>query len=169
MAGPGPGATVRRIRPEEWRELRAFRLRALAADPAAFGQRLAEAEAQDESTWRGLAETGAAGDARVTFVAEADGTWAGMVNAALQDDGHVEVTGLWSVPEARGRGIGLGLMEACRAWAREKKVPRIRLWVNAANDSARRLYERTGYVPLGEPRPGTRDPTRSYVRMGRDV
>jgi GNAT superfamily N-acetyltransferase len=49
-------------------------------------------------------------------------------------------------PDARGRGIGQGAMEALEAWARGEGYPRIGLQVFGSNDVARRLYQRLGYV-----------------------
>jgi ribosomal protein S18 acetylase RimI-like enzyme len=49
-------------------------------------------------------------------------------------------------PDARGRGIGQGAMEALEAWARSQGYPRIGLQVFGSNDAARRLYHRLGYV-----------------------
>jgi GNAT superfamily N-acetyltransferase len=50
------------------------------------------------------------------------------------------------VPEARGRGVGRGILDRLEAWARDAGVERIALHVFADNDVARRLYQRSGYV-----------------------
>lgn len=51
-------------------------------------------------------------------------------------------------PEARGAGIGTGLVRALQAEAAEKDLP-LRLKVVLTNP-ARRLYERLGFVALGD-------------------
>ncbi len=51
------------------------------------------------------------------------------------------------LPEYRGRGIGAALLQACEA---QIPVKRIRLCVRPSNDVAIRLYERFGYVKVGE-------------------
>ncbi len=51
------------------------------------------------------------------------------------------------LPEFRGRGIGSALLEACEA---KISVGRIRLCVRVSNDTAIRLYEKHGYVRVGE-------------------
>jgi len=50
-------------------------------------------------------------------------------------------------PEYRGRGIGAALLQACEA---QIPVSRIRLCVRPSNDVAIRLYEKFGYVKVGE-------------------
>ena len=54
-------SVVRRIRADEALRLRAFRLRALADAPTAFGSTLAREEAFPESVWHERASAGAAG------------------------------------------------------------------------------------------------------------
>jgi len=51
------------------------------------------------------------------------------------------------LPEYRGRGIGSALLKAC-----EKKISvnRVRLCVRTSNDVAIRLYDKFGYVKVGE-------------------
>ncbi len=51
------------------------------------------------------------------------------------------------MPEFRGRGIGSALLEACE---QKITVKRIRLCVRVSNNTAIRLYERFGYVRVGE-------------------
>jgi ribosomal-protein-alanine N-acetyltransferase len=51
------------------------------------------------------------------------------------------------LPEYRGRGIGAGLLQACEA---QIPVNKIRLCVRPSNDVAIRLYERFGYLKVGE-------------------
>ena len=49
-------------------------------------------------------------------------------------------------PEWRGRGYGQAALEALHAWARANGFDRVGLHVFGSNDTARRLYLRTGYV-----------------------
>lgn len=52
-------------------------------------------------------------------------------------------------PEARGSGVSARLFAAAIEAARAKGASRVALWVNGANDHARRLYERLGFVETG--------------------
>ncbi|MEA3200549.1 MAG: hypothetical protein QOE90_1977 [Thermoplasmata archaeon] len=152
---------VRRVTPAEQERYRAFRLRALAEDPAAFGRALAEEQAFPPEEWtRRLTRPGVA-----TFVAEEADAWLGMAGAGLHVEGPPEVFGMWVAPEARSRGVGLALLDACAAWAREQGATRLTLWVNLAQAPALRLYRKAGFAPEGEPMRGTRDPTRVFQSM----
>jgi Acetyltransferases, including N-acetylases of ribosomal proteins len=61
--------------------------------------------------------------------------------------GHV--IGMMVRPEARGRGIGALLLEACIADARQAGLELLTLTVTAENASAVRLYERHRFVAYG--------------------
>jgi ribosomal protein S18 acetylase RimI-like enzyme len=52
-------------------------------------------------------------------------------------------------PEARARGIGALLLEACIAEARRAGLELLTLSVTAENADAIRLYERHGFVAYG--------------------
>jgi GNAT superfamily N-acetyltransferase len=56
---------------------------------------------------------------------------------------------IWDVAieeSERGRGLGQAALEALHAWAKEHGYERVGLHVFGANEVARRLYLRTGYV-----------------------
>jgi ribosomal protein S18 acetylase RimI-like enzyme len=64
------------------------------------------------------------------------------------DELHIDFL---AVDEAqRGRGIGTRLLEAAAARARQLELVAMRLEVVDTNTSARRLYERQGYVVIAE-------------------
>lgn len=62
-------------------------------------------------------------------------------------------------PAYRGRGIGRALMEECIHCCREQNIKTIGLHTTAIMDTARKMYERMGFVRAPEydfhPRPGT--------------
>jgi len=71
-------------------------------------------------------------------------------HAALRphgDDGW-EVKRVIVLPEARGEGIGLGLMQQVERIAREAGVSRLILQTGDRQPEAVRLYERLGYTPI---------------------
>lgn len=142
---------LRRLAPDDWRAYREIRLRALATDPDAFGATLAAALARPESTWW---ERLALID-HVTVVAQDDaGRPIGMATGGPADrPGIAGLYGMWVEPAARGRGVGMALVEWVTAWASEAGYPAIGLGVTTTNEAAKRLYERAGFVATGERHP----------------
>jgi aminoglycoside 6'-N-acetyltransferase len=94
-----------------------------------------------------------------SLVAVADGRVIGMVEllrrggvpdpgAARTPNPAVDI-GLSVAEDWRGRGVGTALMAAAEAWARAHGATRMILDLAAANDGARRLYDRLGYEVHG--------------------
>lgn len=95
---------------------------------------------------------------RQTLLAVVEGRVVGMVEIAIVLSGvaggamrriRSADLGIVVLPEWRGRGIGEQLMQAAEAWARERGAKRMILDLAAANDGARRFYERLGYEVYG--------------------
>jgi GNAT superfamily N-acetyltransferase len=159
--------TIRRVRADEGLRLRALRLRALATAPHAFSATLAEEQAFPEEVWHGRAARGAAGIEGVTFVAEDGDRWIGMVTglAAGPDAPGPALVGMFVEPDARGRGLGGGLVRAVAAWARERGAPGLYLWVGEGNAAARALYARCGFRPTGRTKASTQVPPGPDLQM----
>jgi ribosomal protein S18 acetylase RimI-like enzyme len=136
---------IARLRPGEGARLRAVRLRALADEPDAFGSTLADAERRSAEDWEAQLE------ALPTFVWHEGDADVGMVRGAPHDADPEAgyLISMWVAPEARGRGVGGALIAEVIAWARGRGLRRLVLDVGAHNGSARRLYERAGFVPTG--------------------
>lgn len=144
----------------EWRAVREVRLRALAADPAAFGSTLAREQAFDDGVWR---ERLAAGR---TFLARRDGDVVGIASfyaePGRQDER--ELVGMWVAPEARRTGVAPALVEAVRQAAAAEGAARLGLFIAEGNEPARRLYERLGFRSTGEVQELRSDPCRGQER-----
>lgn len=162
---------VRRIRADEWRELRDLRLRALAEAPQAFITTLAQATAWAEGDWREAARRGGAGERWAVFVAEVAGADAaggpggrseggglvGMATGHFPDEGHRALDGptivsliqMWVDPRLRRSGVGRRLVEAVRGWAATRGSARVRLGVNDADPGALAFYEALGFRDTG--------------------
>jgi len=84
---------VRRIREQDWAQLREIRLEALADNQLAFAEWLADAQVQTEDRWRERAARGATGLASAQFVAETSaGRWAGITGGFHSEDRPDAVT-----------------------------------------------------------------------------
>jgi GNAT superfamily N-acetyltransferase len=137
-------ALVRRVRADEWRELRDLRLSALAGAPQAFGTTLASARVRGDSDWQDAARRGEGTDAWVTFVADEDGTLVGMASGLRENDVD-ELIQMWVEPRARRRGVGTALGEAVVDWAAGRNAPLVRLAVNPDEPGAVALYRSLGF------------------------
>lgn len=83
-----------------------------------------------------------------TYVVEIDGERAGRLRLVQTPD-HAELAGIQLLPPHQGRGIGTYLVEQFVVEAhRAGMVPRVS--VEKDNPRARALYERLGFVPVGE-------------------
>ncbi len=155
-----PGITVRRVREDEWRSLRALRLEALG-DPVAdlaFVETLDQALARPDDFWRERAQAAASGDDVVQVVAvdeagELLGTVTGLVTRPGEpdhrgrrtDDLRAAVVAVYVRPAHRGRGVLEQLLAAVEAWLADAGVGRVHLHVHEQNERAFRAYLRAGY------------------------
>jgi RimJ/RimL family protein N-acetyltransferase len=100
------------------------------------------------------------------FVAErSDGAVIGRLSVARDQhpaSSHVADLGLMVAADARGQGVGTGLLEAAVEWARGSGVRKLELHVFPWNEPAMRLYEKFGFE-----REGYRK--AHYQRDGQDV
>src|SRR5215470_14937370 len=113
---------VRHVRADEWHQLRTLRLRALADAPMAFGATFAQERAFPGKVWRDRAAGGAAGDDRVTFVAEQDGRWVGLATCLLagSEISVPTLVGMFVDGSVGRQGIGVALVESVIGWARSR-------------------------------------------------
>ncbi|WP_448073907.1 GNAT family N-acetyltransferase [Georgenia yuyongxinii] len=154
------GTAVVRVSRADWPTLKDVRLRALAADPAAFASTLAREQAFEDEVWRERAGAGR------SFIARRDGAVVGVVSYYLEDarPGERQLASMWVAPQARRFGVAHALVEAVQEAAAAEGAARLTLFVVDDNDAARRLYERLGFRPTGEVQALPTDPRRSEVR-----
>ena len=139
---------IRPIRPDEWRDLRDLRLRALLDAPDAYGSTFEEESADSDEAWQRRADhpdriMAVAVDESGRFVGMASGgpAWEGLDGAGL--------FGMWVDPAVRGQGIGEALIGVIASWAQASGYERIGLGVTIGNDVAAHLYERLGFEDTG--------------------
>lgn len=78
-----------------------------------------------------------------------DGEHAGILWVGPREPPLPGALYIWDIavdPAHRGRGYGRAALEALDAWARSHGYDRIGLHVFGSNGTARRLYQRAGYV-----------------------
>ncbi|MGW5647245.1 N-acetyltransferase family protein [Saccharopolyspora sp. NPDC003752] len=142
--------SVRQVVEGELAALREVRLRALAADPAAFGSTLDGERARPMAFWRERLDRGP------WFVAWAGQEAVGVVSAVpTKTWAEYRLEAMWVDRAWRGEGVAEVLVDAVLAWSRSRGAASVALWVFDGNSAARRFYERIGFSPAGrrEPHP----------------
>jgi RimJ/RimL family protein N-acetyltransferase len=138
---------VRRLTASDAEAYRALRIEGLKLSPASFGSSLAEEGDRPASAW---AERLDKGFAFGLFEAGALVGIAGFHREGMRNTEHRgQLVGVYLTPAARGRGGSDPLMAAVIDEARNH-VLQLHLAVTQSNHSARRLYERHGFVTYGE-------------------
>jgi GNAT superfamily N-acetyltransferase len=137
----------------DWREIRRARLSALTDAPTAFASRFDREADLDADSWQQRVASA------VWFIAREAGEPVGLVaGVSDRETGGPHLVAMWVDPRVRGRGVGLALVEAVKDWAVEAAADQLILWVADGNDSARRLYERCGFLDTGRRQPLPSDP-----------
>lgn len=150
-------AEIVRAGPDDWRRVRAVRLRALRDAPDAFWATAAEEAALSEAQWRERLALAA------TFLALRDGDDVGLAVGGphWREPSDAGLTGMWVAGPLRGSGTATALIATVVAWARVAGYRRLRLEVADDNHRAVRFYERLGFVPTGWR--GTMPPPRDHI------
>lgn len=178
-AGSGAGSDelavrVRRVEPGDAQRLRTLRLAALTDAPGSFWQTVAGERARPFADWQARAGRHAAGDAHTTLLLERSGWPERSGELVGMTDVHQpslapefrELAAMWVAPDARGSGAADALLDAAVGWSRSVGAIGVRLWVVPGNAAAVRLYQRHGFVPIGEPEADYDDPLgKVYIPM----
>lgn len=150
---------------EHWSQVREIRLRALSADPAAFGQSWDTESAYDESRWIDRVESVA------WFLALDDGSPVGVVASRHESDApesERELQAMWVQSDFRRRGLAQELAEAVFEWARGDGASSVALYIHPGNQSAITLYEGLGFSDTGSRwKVDEDDPTSDWIKMAR--
>ena len=159
---------IREVSAGDWETMRDVRLAALREAPHAFASTYAREAAFTPEQW--LARIGPRSVTYLAYLPEHAGhdtaDPAGIAGVYEADDAP-QLVSVWVSPSARGRKAGEALITACADWARARGHAELFLWVTESNASARRLYERCGFIPTGERQPLPSDPSLPEIRMRR--
>ena len=164
---------VRRVRADEWRQLRDIRLEALKDTPIGFGEWYEDTLAKPESDWRERAAKVAQSAQTAMFVAvDEHGRFVGTAGAFPKPDTPetrtVTIYAVYVTPAHRGarRGVASLLFDAVIGWSREVGAAQeIRLSVHERNDRAHAFYRRYGFVDTGERTAYILDDSASLIEM----
>ena len=130
---------LRALGPDDWAIFADIRLRALADSPDAFGSTLEREQGFAEADWRQRL-------AGPVYAVLDEGPVS--VGGTFRNDGVLHVWGMWTEPAHRGRGHARRILEALLPPDEPAQLD-----VNVANQAARSVYERFGFVGTGQIEP----------------
>lgn len=132
---------------DQFRELRLF---ALQDAPTAFSADLDINRKHSNRFWEDRLKPDLHG---IILFAEHNGQLIGMTGIRRGESSKTKHTaGIWGVyirPEWRGLRIAEGLIDSCCEWGKLRDVQIVKLAVVSTNESAVRLYERSGFNVYG--------------------
>lgn len=152
---------VHQLDPNVARHIELFseiRLRALRADPAAFGSNYEREAAFNDTDWRArLASFAGHPGAVFALDSSADdgrqiepvGPLIGIVGVGLTEPDDAAIWGMWVAPAGRRRGTAGQLLDAAERWATDSGAQTATLWVHRTNESAKAVYAGRGYQLVG--------------------
>ena len=151
----------------DWQAWRGIRLQALRDAPDAFGSTYADQVLLGEAHWRQRVTGGGLFLAWLPEVSASEPT--GMAGGYQETPGVVELISMFIRPQARGRGVGVALIDAVIGWARARDASSVHLWVTETNSRARLLYERQGFTVTAERQPLPSNPALGEIGMTRPL
>lgn len=156
--------TIRRVRPDDWPEVRQLRLTGLK-DPVAhiaFLETYDAAVERPDEFWQERAAGSADGDKAAQFLAlTSDDEMVGMLTLLVTRAGEEDYTrtvvdvdqaavvGVFVHADHRGAGLIDRLLEQGATWAQGVGAGRLRLHVHSENARAQAAYRRAGFVDGG--------------------
>ena len=124
----------------------AWRLTAFTLPPWRKPEHIADADGREM-----MAAIRAESNTNQVFIAERDGAAVGCLHMLEDVDffgaRHAHISVVATAADAEGSGVGRALMAHAETWARQRGHTLLTLNVFAANDRARRFYDRAGYTP----------------------
>lgn len=134
------GVAVRRARPAEWRTVANNSAR-MVEQELAYSPRAASMEF--DANVRQTVDRG------LWWVAEDGGELCFFCNAGPRSDATLQLQGIWTPPEHRGKGVATAALGAIAAELLAE-TPTLSLYVNDFNAPALALYRRVGFYRVGE-------------------
>lgn len=157
------GYQVRRVRADEWEQVKQLRLEALQ-DPIAhlaFLETYDQALARSDEEWRERIARGSAGETAGQFVAVNDGGLVGNLVVLIVPAGEKAYTGetadrtralmvgVYVSPQHRGRGLFEELAAAAVDWLAQRGIGEVALHVHEDNTPAQAAYRKCGFSDTG--------------------
>lgn len=136
------------LQPEDWRQYRDLRLRALKEEPQAYGSTYEDNAKRPDEFWQKRLEESLIMSTQWLVFAKSDRMLVGMMGAFIEkeqsDSAHI--IAVYVIPEARGKGIAKSLMkELLESIKTNKQIKNIIVDVNVEQTVAFNLYKNSGF------------------------
>lgn len=143
---------IRQVHIDDGPRLWALRLEMLADAPLAYLDTLDRAVARGLREYHHRVEAWVTEPDRRLFVAERDTALVGHLGA-VDERGHTGLVMAYVSPEARGRGVLKGLVDAAAEWSKGTGRSELLLEVMERNHRAVRAYQKLGFSVTGNRHP----------------
>lgn len=156
---------VKRLGEDDWRQLRAIRLRSVTEDHPVLAS-IEREQMLKEKHWR-MRLRGSP-----WFVATHNRRTVGLMSVIREPGTPVDerhVVGLWVVPEKRGAGVGEALLEAAAAEAIADGAARLTAWLLDGDVPVETVLRAAGFAPSGVRMPVPRDRSLTEERWSREL
>lgn len=156
---------VKRLGEDDWRQLKAIRLRSLTEDHPVLAS-IEREQGFKENHWR-MRLRGSP-----WFVATHLRRTVGLMSVIREPGTPVNerhVVGFWVVPEARGQGVGEALLEAAAVEALADGATRLTYWLLDGDDTVADVLRAAGFTASGVRMPVPRDRSLAEERWTRSL
>jgi len=135
------------LEPQDWKQYRDLRLRALQEEPHAYGSTYADNVKNSDESWMERLKDASLEKAQWLVFAKHNDTVVGMAGAFAQKEiDTAQVIAVYVVPEERGKGISKLLMSDILTRIKKNKfVRKILVDVNPEQEAAYNLYKNYGF------------------------
>jgi GNAT superfamily N-acetyltransferase len=157
---------IRLLTRGEWLTLRDVRLAALSESPQAFLSSYEREKFYEDDHWQDEFGRGA------WYVGYDEHGPISLLGVTRDDDTSADARYLeymWVAPEYRRRGVAITMLKDVLDQLAKAGVRTVFLWVLDGNDTARHVYERTGFVRTNLCQPLKDRPGRFEERMQLDL
>ena len=137
--------------PSDWQAYRHLRLHALQDAPYAYASSYESALMRTDESWRQQVSLASQGEQNYLAVIESEQGLVGLGGVYPADPHHnktAELVQVWILPELRGTGVAVTLMQHLQHWAKSAGYETLIATVHKENTSACRFYEKQGYDRL---------------------
>jgi RimJ/RimL family protein N-acetyltransferase len=151
---------------DQWQRAKSLRLASLGESPHAIGGDLESESAQSETEWRAKFEK------LHYLIASVEGIDCAIMtieNLAGEFGAKAWIGACWSSPQYRAIGLLRAMMKYVDQHALEKGWQRQGLFVLEDNELAIAVYERLGFIAMGEPMLSTKFQGKFKILMIRDA